>query len=141
MFRISGQRTGCPATGRMSHRFDRTTHRCRCGRWQAGYAPKKECVKPRAECQICEGRYATDKDGTLGHHGYKRPGWGFISGDCSGEGHKPYPATDALVKYLEQLEAFLATCRLKIEMLPQVGQYEYKTKVFRGPERGKEVTF
>src|SRR2546429_133538 len=89
----------------MYHRFDGTTHRCvRCGRWQAGFAPKKEHVKPRAECQICAREQATDKDGTLGHHGYVRPGWGSIYNDCFGEGYRPFPATDALEAWLGRLD-------------------------------------
>ncbi len=85
-------RSHCHATGRMSHSFDKTTHQCKCGRWERGYAPKKEC-------QCCEGRFAT-RHNQLGHHGYKRPGIGYILGDCMGVGYAPYPAYDALEKLL-----------------------------------------
>ncbi len=91
------------------HNFDRETHRCkRCGRWEAGFAPKRQSTKPRAECQICEHEMALDAAGNLGHHGYKRPGVGFIVGDCPGVGHKPYPATDALESYRAALMGMLA---------------------------------
>lgn len=99
---------GCPATGRSMHRFDKITHRCDCGRWQAGFAPKKGPVKPRGECQICERDQALDAAGSLGHHGYKRPGWGFISGDCTGVAHATFPATDALEGYLKALQNYIA---------------------------------
>jgi hypothetical protein len=111
---------GCPATGCMSHRFDPLTHRCICGRWERGYAPKKEPARPRAECQICERQQAIDIRGCLGHHGYKRPGWGFIEGDCMGVGHKPYPETDALKLYAERLAAYTASCRAQLAALPSV---------------------
>jgi len=29
-------------------------------------------------------------DGTLAHHGYKRPGWGYIHGSCAGTGYEPW---------------------------------------------------
>ena len=116
---------GCKATGRMSHNFDKTTHRCKCGRWQAGFKPKTEPVKPRAECQICERKQATDKDGTLGHHGYKRPGWGFIQGDCMGESYKPYPATDALERYLVMLKNYIISNQESLANLPNVKGLPY----------------
>lgn len=59
-----------------------------------------------AECQICEGRQcvrwsnATHTEKVMVHHGYQRPGIGFIVGDCFGVDRKPYPATDALAEYL-----------------------------------------
>lgn len=88
------------------HQYDRETHRCkRCDRWQAGYAPKKERKKPLAECQICERKMAVVGEGVLGHHGYQRPGCGFIVGDCYGVNHQPYPKTDALEKWLSFLNS------------------------------------
>jgi hypothetical protein len=101
----------CPATGRLAHAFDKTTHRCRCGRWERGFKPKTEPVRDRAECQICERVQALDSAGRMGHHGYRRPGWGFIEGDCPGVGHAPYPATDALEAYRDVVTAHLAAVR------------------------------
>ena len=57
-------------------------------------------TKPRAECQVCEKVWALISGGQLGHHGYQRPGYGYILGDCAGEGHLPFPATSALESYL-----------------------------------------
>ena len=116
---------GCPATGRMMHFFDKETHRCKCGRWERGFKPKTEPVRPRAECQICEREQATDLSGNLGHHGYTRPGCGYIQGDCLGVGHKPYPETDALVIYLEIVRAHIAKCKNKLEELPFLTEVSY----------------
>lgn len=53
-----------------------------------------------AECQVCEGRQCLTKDGRMVHHGYRRPGYGSIEGDCYGVGHLPFPATNALAGYM-----------------------------------------
>lgn len=124
---------GCPTTGRMSHRFDPVTHRCVCGRWQNGYKPKTEPARPRAECQICERTQALDSAGLLGHHGYKRPGWGFITGDCMGVHHKPFPATDALEKYLSALRDYVGKCLANLRKLPTLTEWEYRYTVRTGP--------
>ncbi len=127
-------RQGCPVRGWM-HLFDNTTHQCVCGRWERGFKPNCVPVKPRAECQICERQQACDKDGTLGHHGYKRPGWGFINGDCMGEGHKPFPATDALELYLIAVRGYIARCKARLEELPTVTEIEYHDFIYHGDGR------
>ncbi len=100
---------GCPATGLVFHKFDTVTHRCACGRWEAGYKPAKAPTKPRAECQVCENEVAFERNGLAGHHGYKRPGCGWIVGDCFGVGRKPWPAYDAL-------EEWLARCKNQLKI-------------------------
>lgn len=121
---------GCPATGRLMHVFDKQTHRCKCGRYERGYAPKKEPVRPRAECQICERKQAIDGSGNLGHHGYRRPGWGCIEGDCMGVGYKPYPATDALELYLAAVRGHISRCRERLAGLPELTEIEYHYPVY-----------
>jgi hypothetical protein len=87
------------------HCFDPDTHRCRCGRWQNGYAPKKEAPRyGTAECQVCENQQAQSKSGRMVLHGYRRPGVGYAVGRCPGYGHKPFPETDALEAYVPGLE-------------------------------------
>lgn len=87
------------------HSFDPATNRCRrCSRWAPGHAPKKAPAANRAECQVCENVQATTKNGRLVHHGYKRPGWGCIVGDCYGAGHAPFPAHDRLEAWLVTVE-------------------------------------
>ena len=128
-------RRGCPATGRMFHYFDKATHQCKCGRWERGFKPKTEPTKPRAECQICGCKQACDKDGTIGHHGYKRPGYGFIQGDCFGEGWAPYPKTDALEAYLVRVECHIELCRIARDNLPKVTSLNHTYSPYRSKER------
>ncbi len=40
-------------------------------------------------CQICEREIAVE-EGSIVHHGYRRPGVGYIIGDCFGVGYEPY---------------------------------------------------
>ncbi len=57
----------------------------------------------KSECQLCEGHFCT-KNGLMVKHGYKRPGDGYLVGECGGSHHAPFPATDALVPYLAMLQ-------------------------------------
>jgi hypothetical protein len=110
----------------LAHRFEPATHRCACGRWQAGHKPKTEPVRPRAECQICERTQALDAAGCLGHHGYRRPGWGCIEGDCPGVGFRPYPATSALERYLSALKHHIASCELRLAGIDTIAELPYE---------------
>lgn len=114
----------CPIT-KKNHIFNAVTNQCQCGKWKRGFAPKKESTKPRAECQICGREQATDKNGLLLHHGYKRPGWGFIQGDCFGVGFKPYNDTQALEKYDLKLKDYLEVVNEKIKELPRIQSISY----------------
>ena len=116
---------GCPATGRMTHKFDKATHRCVCGRWDRGYKPKVEPVRPRDECQICARQQALDGSGCMVHHGYRRPGWGCIQGDCYGVGYRPYPATDALAGYLVAVRNHIEACVTKLAAIPALASIEH----------------
>lgn len=120
-------RNRCPKNKYGRHTFKTDTHQCECGRWERGYAPKKEPVKPRDECQICEGTFACH-NGVLGHHGYKRPGWGFIVGDCTGVDHKPFPATDALVKYRESLDRYIEGRKNAMKRIKKAETLDYEYK-------------
>jgi len=104
----------CRATGKVFHQFDKETHQCKCGRWERGFAPKKEHTKPRAECQVCARQQALDVSGNMVHHGYQRPGFGYIVGDCFGVAHKPYPATDALILWQSALENAIESMTVQI---------------------------
>lgn len=113
-----GRMMGCPGTGRMCHNFGKD-NRCEgCGRWKAGFAPKKERARPRDECQVCENEVALDADGLAGHHGYKRPGIGSIVGDCFGVRHKPWPDTTALIEWRDRLLSQLRIDRKLLNKLP-----------------------
>lgn len=123
------------------HTFDPVSHQCVCGKYAHGHTPPKKYAKPRAECQICERQQACDKDGTLCHHGYKRPGWGFIAGDCMGEGHAPYPATDALEKYLTRTKNYIKTCKSSLKDLPHRETIAYTFKTFRPENKTVTLTY
>lgn len=131
------KRHGCPATGRMNHAFDKSTHRCKCGRWERGFKPTSEPVLPRAECQVCERHQALEAGGVLTHHGYRRPGDGSILGDCAGVGHAPYPATDALESYLASLQRHLEALRGQLADLPRCHEFAYHLDA--GRRRNKET--
>lgn len=66
--------------------------------------PEKKPEPGRVECQVCEGHYTEEKNGTLWNHGYKRPGFGWLVGGCYGVGYKPFPATNRLEIYLTAVE-------------------------------------
>jgi hypothetical protein len=59
------------------------------------------------ECQVCEGRFCV-KNGLLVKHGFKRPGDGFLHGECMGVGHAPFPSTTALVPYRAMISTLLS---------------------------------
>lgn len=48
-------------------------------------------------CQICEGDFKLHL-GKMVHHGYKRPGHGYIVGDCPGVFEVPYEVSCELIK-------------------------------------------
>ncbi len=122
----------CPVTRKIRHQFNAQTHRCECGAWERGHAPKKVCVKPRGECQICEREQARDASGNMVHHGYTRPGCGFIQGDCYGVGHEPYKATDALAKYLKILNDYIIFRQMRLNSLPHKTEIDYTYTTGRG---------
>jgi hypothetical protein len=123
----------------MAHRFDKATHRCVCGRWERGFKPKAEPVLPRAECQICERQQAVDGSGCLVHHGYRRPGWGFIQGDCMGVGYEPYPKTDALEVYLVAVRGHITRLETRLAEIPTLNEIPYRYTVRVNGKREERV--
>lgn len=70
-------------------------------------------------CPVCEGHFKCQEERGryyLVHHGYKRPGDGFIIGDCFGVGREPHEVSpelardyrDALIPQLGRLQASYA---------------------------------
>jgi len=59
--------------------------------------PTETATRYVGNCQICEGDQKLHAGGMV-HHGYRRPGDGFIHGDCPGVGHVPYEVSCDLVK-------------------------------------------
>lgn len=60
-------------------------------------------------CQICEGEFKLTTDHVMVHHGYKRPGHGFIVGDCMAVGAPAYEQS------CEVLKAYTAGIRKTLE--------------------------
>lgn len=126
------------------HRFT-AEHRCSgCGRWERGFAPKVETknAKPRSECQVCERQQALDGAGKMVHHGYQRPGWGSIVGDCFGVNHQPFPATDALEKWMGWLVSREGHLEVSIAKMPETTELmvrDYNTKA--GDKKISKVDF
>ncbi len=79
--------------------------------------PKTTAAKTIGFCAICE-RDIKLKDGRLVHHGYKRPGDGFIHGDCLCVHEEPYERTTApLTTYQARLHVMLANARKHLEVV------------------------
>lgn len=68
-------------------------------------------------CQICEGDQKLHM-GKMVHHGYKRPGDGYILGDCSGVHQDPYEVScEAIKAYKAGLERNLVSLQASLEKL------------------------
>lgn len=50
-------------------------------------------------CPVCERDIRLDPSMRLVHHGYERPGYGYIVGDCLGVGFPPYELSDESLRY------------------------------------------
>jgi len=57
----------------------------------------KTALRHLGYCQICEGEFKL-AGGLMVHHGYKRPGWGYIVGDCMGVSQLPYEKSAEVCK-------------------------------------------
>ena len=80
-------------------------------------------------CPVCE-RDIKVRSGTLVHHGYERPGTGYIIGDCPGVGHQPYEtSTDACDFYL------------RVYVIPKIREAENTLAILTSPEGPPYLTF
>lgn len=69
-------------------------------------------------CPVCNGDYKAP-DGLLALHGYKRPGFGYIIGDCMGAHKRPHEVSDELARaYLEILKRMEQDLQLALRDLP-----------------------
>lgn len=107
---------------------------------------KKSATKPLPEtatrhlghCQICggereAGEFKLTDGGKLVHHGYKRPGTGYIYGDCYGVDHEPYEVScETAKKYRAMLADHLVRARKSLATLKSG-----KTKHFEEMERSR----
>ena len=90
---------------------------------------------PRAECQICE-RHQALKGGKLYHHGFNRPGWGFLVGGCPGSQAAPFPAFDVLETVARQVREHAETqVRLAVELPSLYVVTSWKAGAYGGRQR------
>ena len=69
-------------------------------------------------CAICEGTYKIHK-GNLVHHGYKRPGDGYIHGDCFAVGKEPHETSPKVAtEYRALLQDEETSMAASLEKLP-----------------------
>lgn len=87
-------------------------------------------------CPCCIRKIAIDKDDKIVHHGYTRPGWGSIQGDCLGAGFKPLEISDEglkhiLKKYKEDAVHY-EKCFKHKDLIHEVTVYDYagRSKTF-----------
>lgn len=75
-------------------------------------------------CPVCEGHFKCQAERGryyLVHHGYKRPGEGYIIGDCFGVGREPHEVSPELAKdYRDALIVQLGRLRESYDNLPQL---------------------
>jgi hypothetical protein len=73
-------------------------------------------------CPCCEGTVKIRK-GVMVHHGYKRPGCGYIVGDCWGVGRTPHEVSPETAQgYLEVLVGIKARLERSLEVTPETLQ-------------------
>ncbi len=65
----------------------------------------------RPTCQICEGGFTANKQvegkRILSHHGFQRPGDGWLHGACYGAKGKPYEdSNDLIAPYIEMVQNY-----------------------------------
>jgi len=88
-------------------------------------------------CPCCNATFKV-RDEKLVHHGYKRPGYGFIVGDCMGALETPHELSpelatryrDALTNALTGKEDRLASLMKATEITDPHGQYDPKTRKY-----------
>lgn len=95
-------------------------------------------------CPVCSGNFKRTTDGGLVHHGYQRPGDGYIVGDCFAVGYQPWElSSEGLVDFvaqvlrpnLEQTKDYLERLRsgqiksFRKDSTTQVGNAAYRTKI------------
>lgn len=98
-------------------------------------------------CPCCFGMYKMTADKKMVHHGYRRPGYGSIFGDCFGVGYSPFEiSNEGTIAYIEALKqsnehmekriAFLnsAECVSLNKTLEKRGKVEVVTYVAGTPE-------
>lgn len=93
-------------------------------------------------CQICEGDFKLDDGRRMVHHGYKRPGYGRIVGDCPGVHEVPYETSCELVKsYLVGERSYLKERREWLRQIEagEITSFVEHVRVGRWPSKETEA--
>jgi hypothetical protein len=86
-------------------------------------------------CQICFKNQKLTSGKKLVHHGYNRPGYGYIVGDCFGVGYQPYElGHDACDDWLKQLERMVINYKKQLKTA-KAGEITKLSKSVRSKER------
>lgn len=100
-------------------------------------APKADPLEPEGTCQICF-RHQQTRAGNLVLHGYKRPGYGYIVGNCYGHGFAPFEVScDRTKTFIAQvLQPWLARCEARLaELQARPESMPYEGGVWVGSEK------
>lgn len=112
----------------------------------AANAAKREARKQAAlTCQCCGLQYLANT-GTIAHHGYQRPGWGFQTASCMGAKYVPFEVSRdrlgemlvALKAHLERTQGILAD--VQAEAVTLAFEYADKSKPKTGNYRERWAT-
>lgn len=88
-------------------------------------------------CQLCERDQKLD-NGLMVHHGYQRPGVGYIFGDCPGVHVVPYEVScDAIKAWKVQLEAELVGQKARLAKLLNGEVTSFIEMEYAGPRQDK----
>lgn len=90
-------------------------------------------------CPVCERQQKVTPHGAMVHHGFKRPGWGAIVGDCFGVGLLAYELSpkgceeyrDVLVGWRQAAERTLREYEARPEEVTSYSRVRQKTFVYR----------
>lgn len=75
----------------------------------------------RGACPVCMGDFAVDARTRVVHHGYTRPGHGYIVGDCIGVHYSPWEvAADGAVAAIVEMGHRLENAERRLVTLPSV---------------------
>jgi hypothetical protein len=93
-------------------------------------------------CAVCEGRVKVQSN-RLVHHGYRRPGVGYIIGDCFGVGREPHELSDTCARvYLDEVVGpYLEKSLRRFEYMrdPPTMEFRYLERAESGYMRWAQV--
>ena len=83
---------------------------------EAAVPPEVTVSNSGRTCSVCFRAQEVDSRRRLVHHGYQRPGWGHIVGDCEGVGWEPFERScEGTKAYLTKLETSAAAWHETLE--------------------------